>query len=100
MTRAPLRHARAAGLISAGGVAQSFLVRLPSLLASIGPVKAASLRVARRISNSLCVGHAVEHYSDLEKCRLIWIAVPDAALDRVMHDLALHVPAAGKMVVL
>jgi hypothetical protein len=100
MTRAPLRHLRGAGLISAGGVAQSFLVRLPSLLSGIGPVKAASFRVARRISNSLRAGHAVEHYSDLEKCRLIWIAVPEASLDRVMHDLASHVPAAGKLVVL
>jgi hypothetical protein len=100
MTRAQLRHARGAGLISAGGVAQSFLVRLPSLLAGIGPVKAASFRVASRISNSLRAGHAVEHYSDLEKCRLIWIAVPETSLDRVMHDLASHVPADGKMVVL
>jgi predicted short-subunit dehydrogenase-like oxidoreductase (DUF2520 family) len=100
MSRAPLRHLRTAGLISAGGVSQSFLVRLPSLLAGIGLVKAASFRVARRLSNSLRAGHAVEHYSDLEKCRLIWIAVPEAALDRVMHDLALHVTAAEKMVVL
>jgi predicted short-subunit dehydrogenase-like oxidoreductase (DUF2520 family) len=100
MTRAQWRHAGAAGLISAGGVAQSFLVRLPSLLAGIGPVKGASLRVARRIANSLRTGHAVEHYSDLEKCRLIWIDVPEAALDRVTHDLASQMPVAGKMVVL
>jgi len=96
MNRAPLRHARSAGLISAGGVARSFLTRLPSLLAGIGPVKAASFRVARRISNSLRAGHPVEHYSDLEKCPMIWIAVPEASLDRVLRDLASHAPAPGK----
>jgi predicted short-subunit dehydrogenase-like oxidoreductase (DUF2520 family) len=91
---------RRAGLISAGGVAQSFLVRLPLLLAGVGPVKAASIRVARRLSNTLRAGHAVDQYSDLEKCRLIWIAVPDASLDRVARDMVLQIVMPGKMIVL
>jgi len=89
-----------AGLISAGGVAQSFLVRLPLLLAGVGPVKAASFRVARRISNTLHAGHAVDRYSDLKNCPLIWVGVPDAALDRLTRDLAAQVDLEGKMIVL
>ncbi len=91
---------RRAGLISAGGVAQSFLIRLPLLLAGVGPVKAASFRVARRLSNTLRAGHAVDQYSELEKCRLIWIAVPDASLDRVARDMVLQIVMPGKMIVL
>jgi predicted short-subunit dehydrogenase-like oxidoreductase (DUF2520 family) len=91
---------RRAGLISAGGVAQSFLIRLPLLLAGVGPVKAASFRVARRLSNTLRAGHAVDQYSELEKCRLIWIAVPDASLDRVACDMVLQIVMPGKMIVL
>jgi hypothetical protein len=100
MTRASLRHNPTAGLISLGGVAQSFLVRLPSLLATIGPVKAASLHVARRVSKTLRVGHAVEHYSDLEKCPLIWIAVPDSAVDKVSSELGASLAITGRMFVL
>jgi predicted short-subunit dehydrogenase-like oxidoreductase (DUF2520 family) len=104
MTRAPSKrgwaHARTAGLISSGGVSQSLLARLPSFLSTIGPVKAASLRVARRLTNTLRAGRAVENYSDLDECRTIWIAVPDTAVDRVSRELASNVSASGKMVVL
>lgn len=99
MNRAPLRHARTAGLISAGGVSQSLLVRLPSLLASIGFVKAASYRVARRIANTLRTGRAVEQYSGLDKCRLIWIAAPDSAVERLSREIVAAVPAMEKRMV-
>lgn len=88
------------GLIGAGGVTRSCLSRMPVLLGRIGPVKAASFRVARRIANSLRAGKAVVHYADLSSCDLLWVAVPDAGLDRVFRDLASAVPLAGKIVVL
>jgi len=88
------------GLVAAGGVNQSFLARMPALLARMGPVKAASYRVARRISNSLHAGDAVTNYAALAPCDAIWIAVPDAGLDRVSRDLASAVPMTGKTVVL
>jgi predicted short-subunit dehydrogenase-like oxidoreductase (DUF2520 family) len=104
MNRAPLNkgraHTRSAGLISAGGMAQSFLVRLPSLLESIGPVKGTSYRVARRISNTLRAGHAVEHYSEFEECRLIWLDVPDTVVDQVTREFMSQAQVSGKMVVL
>lgn len=87
------------GLIAAGGVNRTFVARMPVLLGRIGPVKAASFRVARRIANTLRAGHAVISYAALAPCDLIWIAVPDAGLDKVSRDLA-AVPMAGKIAVL
>ena len=85
------------GLIGAGGVNRSFLARMPVLLGHLGPIKAASFRVARRIANTLHAGRAATGYADLEQCDLIWIAVPDAALDRVSKDLAAAIPLKGKI---
>lgn len=89
-----------AGLITAGGIGQSLVPRLPHLLASLGPVVASSFRVARRIANSLRAGHAAADDSGLDSCDLIWIAVPDAMLDRVMRELASQAGMEGKMIVL
>jgi hypothetical protein len=88
------------GMIAAGGVSRSFLARMPGLLAAVGPVKAASFRVARRIANTLRAGTAVMNYSALEGCDVIWIAVPDAGIDRVSRDLSAASPLAGKIAVL
>ena len=88
------------GMIGAGGVNRSFISRMPVLLARMGPVKAASFRVARRIANTMRAGHAVDDYEALEPCDVIWIAVPDSGLDRISRDLAAAVPLAGKVAVL
>lgn len=82
-----MKKQAAAGLITAGGIAQSLVPRLPHLLSSIGPVVSSSFRVARRIANSLRSGRAAGDFSALDPCELIWIAVPDSALDRVLRDL-------------
>jgi predicted short-subunit dehydrogenase-like oxidoreductase (DUF2520 family) len=87
------------GLIAAGSVNQTFLVRMTGVLSQIGPVKAASFRVARRIANTLRSGTAVESYADMALCDLVWIAVPDAELDRVSHDFASATPLVGRIVV-
>lgn len=88
------------GMIAAGGVSRSFLARMPVLLGQMGPIKAASFRVARRIANTMRSGEAAMQYSALEPCALIWIAVPDAGIDRVSRDLAAAVPLSGKIAVL
>jgi predicted short-subunit dehydrogenase-like oxidoreductase (DUF2520 family) len=88
------------GLIGAGGVNRTFLARMPVLMARMGPVKAASFRVARRIANTLRAGQAVMNYAALAKCDLIWIAVPDSALDRVSRDLVAATPLTGKIAIL
>jgi hypothetical protein len=88
------------GMIAAGGVSRSFLARMPVLLSRMGPVKAASFRVARRIANTLRSGEAVVNYTALAPCDVIWIAVPDSGVDRVSRDLAAATPIAGKIAVL
>ena len=88
------------GMIGAGGVNRSFLARMPVLLARMGPIKAASFRVARRIRNSLRAGEAAMDYAALAPCDLIWIAVPDASLERISRELAAATPLAGKIAIL
>jgi hypothetical protein len=76
-----------AGLICAGGVMQSFLARMPSVLASVGPVLSVSLRVARRMTNSLRVGRAVDDPDELRSCSLIWIVLPESSIERMLQQL-------------
>jgi predicted short-subunit dehydrogenase-like oxidoreductase (DUF2520 family) len=90
----------AMGIIGAGGVNRSFLARMPAVLRRIGPIKANSFRVARRIANSFRAGDAVTGYAALAPCDLIWIAVPDAGLERVSRDLAAAVSLSGKIAVI
>jgi hypothetical protein len=82
-----------AGLVCSGGVTRSFVARMPGLLSSIGPLKATSYRVARRISNSLRAGRAVENYSDLRTCHALWIVAADPVLDQIAAHLPPGVPA-------
>ena len=89
-----------AGLVGAGGVGRSFLARMPALLERIGPVKGASLRVSRRIANGLRAGTGVADYTPLQTCELIWIAVPEPALDRISAELAGAISLKGKTVIL
>jgi hypothetical protein len=91
---------KSAGLVCAGGVNQSFLARMPALLARLGPVKGSSLRVSRRVANGLKAGTGVGQYHDLEGCDFIWISVPECQLDAIAHDLAASVRLEGKMIVL
>lgn len=91
---------KTAGLVGAGGVNQSFVGRMPTLLDQLGPVKGSSLKVSRRIANRLRAGFGVDNYGALEPCDLIWICVPEDLLDDVASQLASSLPLAGKMVVL
>lgn len=88
------------GLIAAGGVSQSFLARLPSFLARLGPVRGTSYHVSRRIALSIRHGYAASHYSMLEPCSVIWISVPEPSLDRIVTDLVAQTPIHRTMVVL
>jgi len=87
-------------LVCAGAVNRSFLARMPAFLRSVGPVKASSLRVARRIANTLHAGCAVDAYSALNGAGPIWIAVPEAALERIVLDVAAEAAVDGAMIVL
>jgi hypothetical protein len=73
---------------------------MPVLLGGVGPVKAASFGVARRIANTLRAGNAVSSYAALAHCHLIWIDVPEDGIDRVSRELAAAIPLAGKLAIL
>jgi hypothetical protein len=88
------------GLVAAGVVRQSFVARLPALLARLGPVSGSSYSTARRAVKSLRAGFAVSHYSALEMCPAIWIAAPESGLDRMVRDLAAQTPIHRTTVVL
>ena len=89
-----------AGLVCAGGANRSFLARMPALLERIGPVAGTSLRVSRRIANSLKAGTGVASYDPLADCPWIWFAVPESSLEDLSSQLAAAVPLEGKTVVL
>src|SRR5580692_3083468 len=95
-----MRFQKPAGLIGSGGVNQSFLARLPAALEQLGPVKGSSLRVSRRIANSLRAGFAIDDYRELTPCGFIWILAPENTLDFITAELASAVPLQGKTVVL
>jgi hypothetical protein len=84
---------KAAALICVGGVTQTFVARMPALVASLGTVKATSYRVARRIVNVLRAGRAVEDYASLAGAEAIWVVVPESALDRVIAEIPREIPA-------
>jgi hypothetical protein len=93
-----MKNGRVMGIVGAGAVHRSFLARMPALLHRIGPIKAASFRVARRISNTLRAGEAIKTFAGLEPCDLIWLVLPDTELERVSRDLA-TITLTGKIAV-
>jgi hypothetical protein len=94
------RAREAWGLIGAGSTKGSYLSHMPSVLSRLGPVKASSFQVARRLANSLRAGFAVSHYSALEYCPWIWIYQPEHSLDRIARDLAAQMPIHDTRIVL
>jgi hypothetical protein len=87
-----VRSAARIGLVAIGNVSQSFIFRLSSLHARLGPVKGVSFPSARRLVVSLGSGSAVAKYSDLESCSAIWVVAPEARLDDVIRDMTAETP--------
>jgi len=83
------------GLVGAGAVSRSFLARMPALLSRVGPIKASSYRVARRIANALRAGFAIQDDSSLATCGLIWLAVPEDVLGPVVAEMAAQLTLGG-----
>jgi predicted short-subunit dehydrogenase-like oxidoreductase (DUF2520 family) len=82
-----MRSQQPLGLVVEGNATSSAVLRLRSLIEDLGPVKAGSLRVARRLSNYLRAGYAVDSYEDLQNVRMILLRVPDAAIPRIVDEL-------------
>lgn len=82
-----MRAPRQVGLIVEGNSTQSVTLRITGIAEEIGPIKATTKRVARRVSNLLRTGRAIERYEDLEGCDLILMRLPDSQVKRVVAEL-------------
>lgn len=71
------------GLIAAGRMSNSLLLRRPALSRHIGPVVAQDRRLATRYANSLRAGSAAR-VEDLRACGLVLIHAAGGSLDRVL----------------
>ena len=75
-------------LVSAGNLTDSPLTRFWGLPARLGPVKAFSLRIASRMSNTLRAGHPVKTYDEFDDCSLVLLCLPDDAVPATVAELA------------
>jgi hypothetical protein len=75
------------GLIVEGNSTRSAILGLPKVCDELGPVKSAALRVARRISNLLRAGYAIEAYEELQAAKLVLMKIPDSSVDRTVSEL-------------
>ncbi|HLH01857.1 MAG TPA: DUF2520 domain-containing protein [Bryobacteraceae bacterium] len=82
-----MKRQQSVGLVVEGNATSSAVLRLPSVLDEIGPVKAGVQRVARRLSNFLGAGYPVATYDELQDARLILLRVPDESVARIVSEL-------------
>ncbi len=75
------------GLVVEGNITHSAILRMPKLGDELGPVKSASVRVARRVSNFLKAGHAVAEYEEMQTAQLILLRAPDESVPRIVEEI-------------
>lgn len=75
------------GLVVEGNITQSAILRMPKLAEELGPVKSATVRVARRVSNFLKGGYAVGDYEELQAAQLVLLRVPDESVSRIVEEI-------------
>jgi predicted short-subunit dehydrogenase-like oxidoreductase (DUF2520 family) len=82
-SRAKVRY----GLFGAGAAARTVLAEMPCLRQELGPVAAATAKVAGRLANALKTGYAVRDLLALNVCEVILICAPDTGLQRAVELL-------------
>lgn len=75
------------GLVIEGNTTESAVLRVSRLLKNLGPIKSATVRVARRLSSLLRAGYAVEQYEDLQAANLIFLRFPDECVPRIVAEV-------------
>src|SRR4051794_34603150 len=75
------------GLIIEGNSTHSEILRLPSVVQELGPVKSSSFRVARRHSNQVRAGYPIAEYEELHAAGLTLIKVADSAVARIVEEI-------------
>ena len=81
-----MKRQQSVGLVVEGSATSSLVLRLPSVLDEVGPVKAGVPRVARRLCNFLRAGFPVATYEELQEARLILLRVPDESVARIVTE--------------
>src|SRR5689334_25335584 len=75
-------------MVCAGAVSRTIAGTHPTILDRLGPVKAASLRVASRAANTMRAGIPVSTYEDLATAQAILISAPDSEAPSIIADFA------------
>ena len=75
------------GLIIEGNSTHSDILRMPSIVQELGPVKSGSIGVARRQSNQIRAGYPVADYQDLNAASLVLMKLNDSSVARVVQEL-------------
>jgi predicted short-subunit dehydrogenase-like oxidoreductase (DUF2520 family) len=75
------------GLIIEGNSTHSEILRLPSIVQELGPVKSSSIRVARRHSNQIRAGFPVSEYQELHSANLVLVKASDASVTKIVGEL-------------
>ncbi len=75
------------GLIIEGNSTHSDILRMPSIVQELGPVKSGTIRVARRQSNQIRAGYPVADYQDLHAASLVLMKLSDSSVPRVVQEL-------------
>ena len=74
-------------LFGAGAAARTVLAEMPSLRNELGPIAAATTKVAGRIANLLKTGHPVRDLTSFNECEVILVCAPDTGLERAVEVL-------------
>lgn len=75
------------GLVVEGNFTKSVILRLPRIAEDVGPIKSTSSRVAKRLSNFLRAGYAVNVYEQLANTSLVLLRAPDSLLARIIEEI-------------
>jgi hypothetical protein len=88
------------GILGAGAVSRSLVGRLPINMGNLGPVAAASFRVASRIANTLRAGYAARSASELNAAAVVLVhSPPDQACLLLQMLEAAEIQWDGKAVI-
>ncbi len=83
-----MRTNRSVALVCAGTISRAEITRVPNLISHLGPIKAASMRVASRAANTFRAGYAVQTYEDLNEAPLILISAPGDRAPELIEDMS------------
>src|SRR3954462_15705100 len=75
-------------MVCAGAVSRTTAGSHPGILQQLGPVKAASLRVASRVVNAIRAGNPVSTCQELAGVSVILISAPDADLESLILEIS------------